>query len=142
MRAYLKTHDDTRYGTYLNFPVVKNVINDPAFEWEETNQEFSYRGELYDVVSVIRTKDSIRIYALKDKRENDLEKQVAGIRHSKQDRDANPLVSLMKFFSAFEQTHTAIIFLSHNSAVTYRAAMNQAYVSCNTEIHSPPPRSC
>ena len=142
MRVYLQTHNDTRYGTYLNFPVVKNEVSDPAFEWEETDAEFSYQGALYDVVSVQRTKDSIRICALKDDRENDLEKQIAGIRHSKQDRDTDPVLSLLKFFSAFEQTHNGIVFLSHNIAVTYRESANPVYVSCNTEIHSPPPRGC
>ncbi len=142
MRAYLETHDDTRYGTYLHFPVVKNEVSDPAFTWEETNEEFSYQGELYDVVSIKRSKDSIRICALKDDRENDLEKQVAGIRHSKQDRDTNPVISLMKFFSAFDQTTNGIVFLSHNSPVVYFSVANPVYVSCHTEIHSPPPRGC
>jgi hypothetical protein len=117
-------------------------VNDPAFEWEETNEEFSYHGELYDVVSIKKTKDSIRICALKDDRENDLEKQIAGIRHSKQDKDANPVLSLMKFFSVFEQTTNGIVFLSHNMPVLYCVSANPVYVSCNTEIHSPPPRSC
>lgn len=142
MRAYLQTHDDTRYGTYLNFPIVKNEVSDPSFDWEETDAEFSYQGELYDVVSIKKTKDSIRICALKDDRENDLEKQIAGIRHSKQDKDANPVLSLMKFFSAFEQTQNNIIFLFHNLSTTYCVSDNPVYVSCNTEIHSPPPRGC
>lgn len=142
MRAYLQTHDDTRYGTYLNFPVVKNEVADPAFAWEETDAEFSYQGELYDVISLKRTKDSIRICALKDNRENDLEKQIAGIRHSKQDRDTDPVLSLLKFFSAFEQTPTGIVFLSHSVKVAYYTGANPVYISCHTEIHSPPPRGC
>ncbi len=142
MRAYLQTHDDTRYGTYLSFPVVKNKIADPAFEWEETNKEFSYHGELYDVVAIKRTQDSIRICAMKDDRENDLEKQMAGIRHSKQERDSNPVLSLMKFFSVFEQAGDEIVFLSCKIPVSYCVGPNRDYTSCHTEIHSPPPRGC
>ena len=142
MRAYLQTHDDARYGTYLSFPVVKNKIADPAFEWEETNKEFSYHGELYDVVAIKRTQDSIRICAMKDDRENDLEKQMAGIRHSKQERDSNPVLSLMKFFSVFEQAGDEIVFLSRKIPVSYCVSPNRDYTSCHTEIHSPPPRGC
>jgi hypothetical protein len=142
MRAYLQTHDDTRYGTYLIFPIVKNEVRDPDFEWEETNEEFSYHGELYDVVSVKITKDSIQICGLKDDRENGLEKQMANIRHSKHDTGANPILSLLKFFSAFDQVSTGIVFLSNSMLIPYSLSPNPVYASCNTEINSPPPRVC
>lgn len=142
MHAYLQTHDDTRYGTYLNFPLVKNEVNDPGFKWEETNEEFSYHGEMYDVVSIKTTKDSIRICALKDDRENELDKQLENIRHSKNDRNANPVLSLMKFFSAFDQVNAGIVFLTHTIPVHYSVNPNPVYLSYSTEIHSPPPRGC
>lgn len=140
MRVYLQTHDDTRYGSYLSFPVEKNEIKDPAFVWEETNEEFSYRGELYDVVSIKTGKDSIRICALKDDRENQLEKQMETIRHTKDDTHTNPVLSLMKFFSAFDHVNTGMVFLSNAIPVHYSINPNPVYISCDQEIHSPPPR--
>ena len=142
MRAYLQTHNDTRYGTYLVFPLVKNEVNDSAFEWEEINEEFSYHGEMYDVVSINNTQDSIRICALKDDRENKLDEQMETIRHSPKGTHANPVLSLIKFFSAFDRVNTGIVFLTHTIPVHYAVNPNPVYLSYSTEIHSPPPRGC
>lgn len=140
MRAYLKTHNDSRLGTYLGFRLVQNKINDPSFEWTETNTEFSYQGEMYDVVSIKTTRDSICICALKDNRENELDKQMAAIRHSRNDTGSHPVISLMKFFSAFTFSDTGIVFPSYTAAVCYAVNPFMSILSGNSEILSPPPR--
>ena len=140
MRTYLQTHDDSRLGTYLAFRLAENKIEDPSFEWEETNREFSYRGEMYDVVSVKTANDSIRICAWKDDRENELGKQMAAIRHSQNDTGSHPAISLIKFFSAFTFSDTGIVFSSYTGTVCYAASPFPAMLSGNTEILSPPPR--
>ncbi len=140
MRAYLQTHEDTRYVTYLSFPLVQNEIKDPAFQWEETGKEFSYQGEMYDVISVKTSNDSFHICAIKDDRENELEKQIASIRHTKNDSGSNPVFSLLKFFSAFDIADTAIVFPVTKCFTDHIAKPYDDLISSGTEIHSPPPR--
>jgi len=140
MRAYLQTHNDSRYGTYLNFALVENEIKDPSFEWEETDEEFSYQGEKYDVVSLKVSKDSIRICALKDDRENELDKQMAVIRHTTNDKGSDPVLSLVKFFSAFDITNSNIVFSPVTLINDFPVTPVHEHLYAGTEIHSPPPR--
>ncbi len=140
MRAYLQTHKDTRFGTYLDLALVNNEVTDPSFEWEETNQEFRYKGEMYDVVSVQKLQTSIHICALKDDRENDLEKQISSIRHTNNENGSNPVLSLMKFFSAFDITESAIVFSPIKKGLRYFSWPCHDLISVGTDIHSPPPR--
>lgn len=140
MHSYLQTHDDSRLGTYLVFRLTGNKIKDPSFEWEETNREFSYQGEMYDVVSIKTTNDSIRICALKDGRENELGKQMAAIRRSRNNTGSHPVISLMKFFSACTVSDTGIVFSSYTGTVCYALNPFPAILSGNAGILSPPPR--
>ena len=140
MRAYLQSHNDTRFGTYLDLALVNNEVNDPSFEWEETNEEFRYKGEMYDVVSMQRSKNSIHLCALKDVRENDLEKQLSSIRHSNNGNGSNTMLALMKFFSAFDISESTIDFTSIKNDTRYFSGPYHDLISAGTEIHSPPPR--
>ena len=70
IQAHLKTNRDTRFSTTLSFRLEKGKIANPEFEWEEANEEFTYRGELYDIITLQYSTDSVQIWALKDIREN------------------------------------------------------------------------
>lgn len=139
MRTYLQHNPDPRYGTYLSFQLSNNVITDPSVEWEKENEELRYKGELYDIVTVHRDADSIRIFALKDDRENKLEKQLAEIHHTHPTSSSSTL-TVLKFFSVFHLPDEENMGLQELSRVQYASIMNISFYPAYHEVHTPPPR--
>lgn len=140
MKTYQKQHMDTRYGTFLSFQLKDNQVDDPFFVWEENNEEFRYKGELYDVVALQRSASNIRICATKDSRENDLEKQVAEIHHDKDAGSSDGSISFIKFFSAFCISHNVLSLFSPTGSLSYGPAYDTDLLADNHEVSSPPPR--
>lgn len=139
MRAYLKSHTDTKMGEYLSFSVRNHIIQAKEFDWEETDQEFSYLGGMYDVVNIQYRADSVFICALPDNRENNLADQLATLHKNSQDHHTTSL-SLIKMFSVFTQTlpenrESHPLFLS-----VHNCYFETAIVPIGAEVQSPPPR--
>ena len=141
IRSYLSTHADTRYGTYLNFKLEKGNIANTGFEWEELNEEFRYNNEMYDVVSVQYTADSVRICALKDSRENQLAQNLLEIHQQKQNSSSSSSLSVVKFFSIFTFDIREDGFLSQHNYISYAHVKEPGFFSNNFEVQVPPPRS-
>ena len=139
MQAYLKHNPDTRYGTYLSFHLSNNSISDPSVEWEKENEEFRYKGEFYDIVTVQRDADSIRIFALKDDRENKLEKQLAEIHHT-HSNSSSSTISVLKFFSVFYIPDGENKGIQELSPVQYASIVKTIFYPADPEVHTPPPR--
>ena len=140
MRAYLQTHKDERFGTYLNFSEKEHQISDPNFEWEEVDEEFTYQGEMYDVVSINHQNGQILICALKDDKENHLERQVAEIRHTGNESKGIPFPTVFKFFSSFcfwNQNNTIQLFDAKQPNFAFH---QYTYPSLDNEILTPPPQ--
>jgi hypothetical protein len=140
MKAYLSTHTDLRYGVYLDFLVNAEGIEDPAFEWEEENEEFKYKGDWYDVVSVKNSTDSIHICAIKDDRENELEKGLSAIHGETHSSSGAAPVSFFKFFPAFYFSNTHPTFFSQQDAVIYHLYREEVLLPVSQEVNTPPPR--
>ena len=139
MRTYLKHNPDKRYGTYLSFHLSNNNITDPSVEWEKENEEFRYKGELYDIVTVQRDADSIRIFALKDDSENKLEKQLSEI-HRSHPGNSSSTISVLKFFSVFYIPDGENKCIQTLSTVEYASIMNVCFYPAYHEVYTPPPR--
>lgn len=140
MRAYLATHTDTRYGSYFNFKMEKNRIDDPLFNWEENNKEFRYKGEWYDVIAIQKSGDSIRISSIKDDRENRLEKQLAEIHQNKHNCSSTTSISFIKFFSLFYIPGNMQKYITHSGVITYFLTDDRNCLSINCQVSTPPPR--
>jgi hypothetical protein len=80
MKTYLAAHTDAKLGSVFSFAHEKKQLQDKAFEWEETDEEFTYQHALYDVIAIRYTADSVYIHALCDDKENQLEQQLAAVR--------------------------------------------------------------
>ena len=140
MRSYLKTRTDTSYSSYLSFKLQQGAVADSKFSWEETDEEFSYKGELYDVITVQYTADSIRICAVKDKRENKLNHQLAEIHKNKQGSHPSSAVSVLKLFSVFTIITTDATVYYPVVPAQYASFVLIDFQSGLREIHTPPPR--
>lgn len=139
MRAYLKKHADTKMGEYLSFSARNHIIQAKEFDWEETDQEFSYLGSMYDVVNIRYTTDSVFICALPDNRENNLAEQLATLHKNSQDHHSASL-SLIKMFSVFIQTipdNTTTFRLFRSVHISYPGI---AIHRTGADVQTPPPR--
>lgn len=137
IKAYLATHKNSKYGEHLVFSVSDQKINDPAFAWEEAKKEFRYLGELYDVVTMQASADSIHIFAIKDTRENDLEKQLAEIDQNAKEHSSK---SPGAFFSVFYMVdNKPQIFSAPPSCCHYLVFATRVF-SANHDVIVPPPR--
>ncbi len=140
MRSYLATHTDLRYGSYFNFKIEKNRIDDPLFNWEENNKEFRYKGEWYDVIAIQQSGDSIRISSIKDDRENKLEKQLAEIHQNKHNCSSTTSISFIKFFSLFYVPGNLQKYILHSGVTIYFLTDDKIYLSISYQVNTPPPR--
>ena len=140
MRHYLQNHTDDRYGTYFSFRLSQAKVNDPYFQWEEENQEFRYQGEFYDIVTIHRNGDSLHICALKDGRENELEKQLQDIYKSNTNNKPQSAALAIKFFSVFCYSAGTPTFLLTSKAVNHTNRPDEKLLSEQSDNHTPPPR--
>ena len=140
MRDYLKKNNDTRYGEHLSFKSVNGEVGNKDFNWEEKNEEFSYLGEMYDVVTVQYSADSIHICALKDARENNLAKQLAEIHHSKNANAPASGLNFLKFFSVFYIVDGEKDLYYPPASIQYAMPPALIFHSDIHEVNTPPPR--
>ena len=140
MRDYLKNNTDTRFGEHLSFKSVNGVISNKDFNWEEKNEEFSYLGEIYDVVTVQYSADSIHIWVLKDARENNLAKQLAEIHHSKNANAPASGLNFLKFFSVFYIVDGEKDLYYPPASIQYAMPPALIFNSDIHEVNTPPPR--
>ncbi len=138
MRQWLSSHKRSELGDRFSFVQNGNCITDPAFEWEEINSEFRYHGELYDVIQIRYDQNKVHIVALKDGKENELDKQLAALnahRHGKQKAG-----SVLKFFSVFVSCEvSSLVFPEYASQLKIPAGISPLAFR-SSPIALPPPR--
>jgi len=81
MKTYLRENDASQIGTHFCFTTQSGQISDSAFLWEDENEEFRYKNELYDVVSIKKLSGKMLVCCLKDNNENDFEKLWNEVHH-------------------------------------------------------------
>jgi len=70
MQAMIRSRGSRLEGVVdLAFRTQNGRVNAAFFHWEEEDEEFSYRGVLYDVVSVDRDGEGIIFHCIEDGRE-------------------------------------------------------------------------
>lgn len=138
MRQWLSTHKRSELGDRFSFVQNGDNITDPGFEWEETNSEFRYHGELYDVIQIRYDKERVHIIALKDGKENELDKQLSALDAHR--RGKQKAGSVFKFFSVFVSCESNQPFLPENTDENKIAAGISQLAYQTTSIALPPPR--
>ena len=139
IQVYLKTNNDPRFSTKLSFSLEKGKIDNPEFEWEDANEEFTYRGELYDIITLEYSTDSVQIYALKDIRENNLIDKYLEINKSKQNKSSS-ILSVLKFFSVFTIDPKEPLISIFQQKKRYSGLSQTDFLSLTYKVNTPPPR--
>ena len=140
MKAYIRETQSPKYGSKYIFALNNGKINDSAFSWEEVGEEFRYHQNLYDVISIKKTNNTIEIICLIDDNENQLESQMNQIHKLNKSNSSKTAENYFKFFSPF-------YFQKQNiNETTFEEKFNLPYQFSSDlvyhffDIHSPPPR--
>jgi hypothetical protein len=140
MKVYLAKNDSSNFGTRFTFSVSHEKISDTRFNWEEENEEFRYDHDLYDVISLKKSGDSIRIYALKDSNENNFEKQWNEVHHKNRDASSAIATSFVKLFCAFHYMSGKPLCPSQDLQPDYLILPNKVYCITQADVNTPPPK--
>lgn len=138
MRAWLSVHAGVQIGDRFHFVLDKQNISDPFFTWEEQDHEFSYQGELYDVVTITYEKNSVTITALKDGRENELESQLAKLNSSTQGK--NTQKALVKFFPVYIHDTDQSLTIPESNLLSCSTGLYDGPADPLLAVIAPPPR--
>jgi hypothetical protein len=98
MRSALRIRQNRNELTTLSFALQNGKVNDADFEQLEED-EFSYKGEMYDVVRTEKTGNTITFYCLNDKKESRLFADLQ--QFIKQNSAENPFQKSSKLFNTF-----------------------------------------
>lgn len=139
--TYLASHVDSSIGSHLSFKLSGSEVSDPNFQWEDDQKEFRYKGELYDVVSKTEDNGFLRINALKDSRENSLEKELFQLGGQTNHKSASGYATMFKLFSFYCIPEKGINEITSLVPITYGILANPSYPSINSQVIYPPPQS-
>lgn len=140
MKTWLRTHRESSYHTVFSFASSDGQISDPELHWEETGKEFSYRGNLYDIVSIELRGSRATVYCVNDHAEKKLLTIISGMHERQQKSSAGAKTVIQKLLlSVFE--------LQQNTVNTATAALAREIlpqqmnkpVNRVRDILSPPP---
>lgn len=76
VKAYIHSHPGVA-DVAFTFGLDKGKVTDHSFHWEENGKEFSFKGSMYDVVSMKKEKDKLVIKCIDDKKEKELKALMA-----------------------------------------------------------------
>lgn len=142
MRTSLAANNDKHLGTYLSFSLVNDAIKDPSFEWEETNKEFRYRGEMYDVLTIRYEKNTATIYCINDHKEKALEKQVEKILQKQTNQSAGSKAVFQKMqLTAFDLPQNLLQSLNYIILKSAWPARANKPFGILADVLSPPPET-
>jgi len=140
MKSYILHHQDAGLGELIFINTDNGHIKDNQFQWEEEGEEFRYGGIYYDVISISKTTQGLRISCLKDRAENSLETQIISIRQKEHANKKNASSSQFKF-QPFCQSDTKQVFkLARVLGFIGTNFTNIGLPSTAKEIQLPPPR--
>ena len=140
MKAYLKANKHSNFGVKFQFNLSKGEISNPDFVWEEKGEEFKYKNEYYDIVTIEKDKGQIKIFCLKDDNENELEQQLNQINKKEKNSSSPSRYAQLKFFSFFYKESSNHTFFCWSQKPDFVETYDCYLKDCYTDIYIPPPR--
>ena len=116
--------------------------NQDKITWEEKGKEFSFQGNLYDVVKTITNDGKTLLYCISDNREDELLKERSAAVCSLLDQHSNnQLKKVMPFFHLSDCLVIAnnLIQTQKFSDKNYRPYFETSLVSTIKPVNTPPP---
>lgn len=140
MKTWLRTHRESAYHTVFSFAASDGEIADPDLRWEEAGKEFSYKGNLYDVISVELQGSRATVYCVNDQAEKKLLTVISGMHVKQQQSSAGAK-------TVFQKLLLSVFELQQNTMSTPIVQLTQKILSQQLskpvsqvrDILSPPP---
>lgn len=142
MKTWLRTYRESTYHTVFSFAASDGEISDPDLHWEEAGKEFSYKGNLYDVISVEIRGSRATVYCVNDHAEKKLLTVISGMHARQQQSSAGAK-------TVFQKLLLSVFELQQNTVNTPTVQLTQKIlpqqlskpVSQVRDILSPPPEA-
>ncbi len=139
MKAYLKQHKSSKYGTVIQLKTNNGQIIDTNFSWEDDGTEFRYHDLLYDVVTIDHQAGMVSICCLLDNSENQLEQQIIDI-HKTENKQTNKSGLSIKYFSNFCILKSSTVQFYSPENLLYSLFPKNKISNYSSEIICPPPQ--
>ena len=141
MKSFLKSNKLNIVITEIEIPLINGQINDPDFNREEED-EFSYRGVMYDVIATRQTPNSVIFRCIGDKEETELIKRYKDI--VKSDFDNSPKSKSMIALNLISSFYTLPSIISEAGIASTTSDHFFIYTpnfpSFSYDVITPPPR--
>ncbi len=121
--------------TVANTPATKHDLS-----WTEEGKEFSYRGEMYDVIKTTTSGDSTRYFCIKDARETNLRHSVD--QHVKNENASSPAFHRFDFKVVMTLRKTKNGHHSYHDFCGYAERNIRHHDDPDLDLLTPPPKSC
>lgn len=135
---YKNIQDQIQLGSIENVISVLEIasIDEDNIHWKTDQKEFEYKGQMYDVVSCVREKDSVYLHCILDIKEKKL---LVGLKHQKTHEPSGTRLELkilqLNFIkplrNCLQYPEGQFFVFLHFSAKIF---------SVISDIHSPPPK--
>lgn len=140
IKIFLKANPNTILITQVNLLITDIQHNKLDFSWEKDGTEFELNGEMYDVISVTKSKDSIHFLTLKDVVENKLMVNFASLFKNQTNKNSNTNSLLKLFTSDYIQTYLPKIVYLQNSIIAHTALYHSTPTTIFFDVIVPPPQ--
>lgn len=125
---------------HFEFNLVNGEPSDPSFKWEEEN-EFSFRGRMYDVIEKKQEGNKFIIACVNDTKEDVLINELSGIQKERNSKPLKGGPSLYFLFGLFFSSGENIgITPPGEEIISYNFCYNISFSSISADIQTPPPR--
>ena len=139
MKARLRANPDQFEQTVFEFNLIDGTPADPSFEWEEED-EFRYRGSIFDVIEKKISGNKLKIRCIDDKDEASVIRKMNELDKST-DRDKKGLVSVQQFLSLLLfKDHNCCEFVPSIPSLLHTEHYNKSLNPDFADIIIPPPR--
>ena len=140
MKAYLKQNLNNKYNTVFTFQSQNQIITDPGLVWEEENEEFLFKGNLYDVVSIEYNDSCATLYCIDDRAESNLLSKTGEIRKRQNQKSNGPMAVFHKLLLiAIDLQNPNYLPLQITVQKDFITAIIKMPISLAPDLLSPPP---
>lgn len=133
-----------RENLYQDSVDIITVTNTAAakrdLSWTEQSKEFSYRGEMYDVIKIITSGDSTRYFCIKDTKETNLRYSVD--QHVKNENAPSPALHHYNVKVVINFRKSTVGDHSYHDVCHYAEWNIRHHHDPDLDLNTPPPKSC
>jgi hypothetical protein len=132
VKAYINTHPGVA-DVVFTFDLDNGKVTDNSFYWEDDGEEFSYKGSMYDVVSLRQEGGKLFLKCIDDKREKELKSSMAKMNRNNKNK------TNFSFSPFSDKTERFLVKSPAAGLVLYNLAKDENIKCLQLPLFIPPP---